>query len=156
MSFLSRFWRSLKGMFITRQPVRYSGTGPNVSVSAFVKETKQQGALTREEALERQRQILDTMKSSEFGAKISAAARLMLEGAPREAITAYEQIAIAHPDRIGECQAGIGAAHYFLGNYETAIEFYQKALANGADPQMMQDNVDEAEEAMAKQDRQRR
>ena len=94
------------------------------------------------------------MNSSEFGAKISAAARVMLGGAPREAIAAYEQIAIVHPDEIGTCQAGIGAAHYFLGDYEKAIEFYQKALANGADRRMMQDNIDEAREAIEKRNRQ--
>jgi len=64
------------------------------------------------------------------------------------ALAVYEQIAFAHPDIIGTCQAGIGAAHYFLGDYETAIEFYQKARANGQDRRLMQEGIDEAREAI--------
>ena len=153
---LKRIFVNLKRIFVKRQPIRYIRDGANVTAMAFVTDTKQKGTLTREEALEMQQQILSVMNSSDFGVKISAASRLLLGGAHQEAIAAYEQIASAHPDRIGICQIGIGAAHYFLGNYEIAIDFYERALANGEDPTTIDDNIEEARQAIAKLDHHRR
>jgi tetratricopeptide (TPR) repeat protein len=81
--------------------------------------------------------------------KMSTASWLMLDGAYNEAIALYDQIAVDYPDEIGACLDGIGAAHYFLRNYETAIEFYERALANGADPFGIVESIAEARNAIA-------
>lgn len=82
--------------------------------------------------------------------KMNAAARLMTGGAFKECVAAYEEIARQHPEAQGDCCGQIGAAYFFLGDYETAILYYEKALAHGADPSMMADNIEEAQEALGR------
>jgi predicted GNAT family acetyltransferase len=41
----------------------------------------------------------------------------------------------------------MGAAYFFLGEYEKAITCYTQAIKHGVDEAMMQDNIDEAREA---------
>ena len=88
--------------------------------------------------------LSDTAASSDHNAKINAAARLMTGRAYPECIQAYAAIANAHPEELGLCEAQIGAAYFFLGQYENAISFYQSAERNGADARMMKFNLDEA------------
>ena len=48
----------------------------------------------------------------------------------------------------GDAESQIGAAHYFLGDFHKAIEFYVAARTHGADESMMDDNLWEACEAL--------
>jgi hypothetical protein len=66
-----------------------------------------------------------------------------------EAIAAYEAIAADFPHRRGDAESQIGAAYYFKGDYIRAIELYVAARENGADSDMMDDNIWEAVETLA-------
>lgn len=88
------------------------------------------------------------VSETDQSAKVNAAARLLLSKKFEEAIVAYEKIAREHPDSRGECESQIGAAHFFLGNFQRAISHYESARANGADSSMMQDNIQEAQQAL--------
>lgn len=88
--------------------------------------------------------------TTDVSQKINAAARLLTSGAHQEAAEAYRTIAEAHPEERGTCYSQIGAALYFLKEYQTAIEWYKAAENHGADPRMMKDNIEEALEAIAR------
>ncbi len=81
--------------------------------------------------------------------ELRSAAMLMADGKYEETIAAYSAIADQDPSSVGVCHSQIGAAHYFLGQYETAIKHYEIALQNGANESMMNDNIVEAREAIA-------
>ena len=91
--------------------------------------------------------VADT--SDPVSTKINRAAGLLLNRRYEDAIVAYTAIAEVHPDRQDTAYSQIGAACYFLGRYQEAIDWYEKALAHGADASMMQDNIQEAQEAIA-------
>jgi tetratricopeptide (TPR) repeat protein len=73
---------------------------------------------------------------------INFAARLMDNEQYNEAIAYFSAIAIQYPHEQGLCECQIGAAYYFLGDYEQAIEYYLAAREHGED--MMDDNIWEA------------
>ncbi|MEQ9072757.1 MAG: tetratricopeptide repeat protein [Sandaracinaceae bacterium] len=79
---------------------------------------------------------------------VNAAAALMLDRRFDESRRAYLAVAEQFPERRGDAYSQVGAACYFLGEYAVAIEWYERALAHGADPSMMRDNIDEAREAL--------
>lgn len=78
----------------------------------------------------------------------NAASALMLDRKFVECIAAYEAFAQKYPHRRGDADSQIGAAHYFLGDFHKAIEFYVSARTHGADESMMDDNIWEACEAL--------
>jgi TolA-binding protein len=81
---------------------------------------------------------------------INAAAGLMLDRKYAEAIIAYQDVIARFPSRRGTAESQIGAAHYFLGDFQKAIEFYVAAREHGEDASMMDDNIWEATEALVK------
>lgn len=83
-------------------------------------------------------------------AEANHASGLMLDRKYAECIAAYEALAAKYPERRGDADSQIGAAHYFLGDFHKAIEFYVSARKNGADESMMDDNLWEACEALVK------
>jgi hypothetical protein len=83
-------------------------------------------------------------------AEANYASGLMLDRKYAECIAAYEALAAKYPERRGDADSQIGAAHYFLGDFHKAIEFYVSARKNGADESMMDDNLWEACEALVK------
>src|SRR5262249_35843697 len=88
---------------------------------------------------------------SDYTKKVNAAGRLWMKGDYRGVLDAYTRMAEEHPDHLGDCQGQIGAAHFLLGNIETAIEFYERALENGAENRRtVEENLKEAREALAK------
>jgi tetratricopeptide (TPR) repeat protein len=107
------------------------------------------------DAGERRTSMARIMRSADFGAKVSTADWLMLENNHKGAIALYDQIAIDHPQEAAICLRCVGAAHYFLGNFETAIEFYQKALAAGEDAEIIAADIDEARDAIMMRDQPR-
>ncbi|MDQ3035527.1 MAG: tetratricopeptide repeat protein [Myxococcota bacterium] len=82
--------------------------------------------------------------------RINEAARLMTSGDYEACAAAYHAIAESHPEERGTCWSQIGAALYFMGRYEEAIQWYEAALREGADASDMRDNIDEARAALAK------
>jgi tetratricopeptide (TPR) repeat protein len=112
-------------------------------------------SLSDEEAASLQQQFLKEhgLAEGEVSEKVNAAARLLVAGKHREAIVAYTAIMEEHPDETGTCESQIGAAYYFLGEYETAISHYETAKENDADEEMMDDNIEEAREAIEKKAR---
>jgi TolA-binding protein len=80
--------------------------------------------------------------------RINAAAGLMLEKRYAEAEAAYQVIAQTSPPDRADALAQIGVARFFLGQYADAIAFYEQALAAGADAGMMNDNIQEARQAL--------
>ena len=106
--------------------------------------------LTLEQAAEVQAAILAQIgETDDRTTKINLAAQLLVGRHFEGAIQAYESIARDYPDEQATAQSQIGAAKYFLGRYEEAIGHYESARELGADPDMMQDNIDEAREALA-------
>lgn len=82
--------------------------------------------------------------------RIDEAARLMTSSQYDAAASAYHAIAESHPEVRGACWSQIGTALYFLGRHEEAIQWYEAAAREGADPDMMRENVDEARAAIAR------
>ena len=91
----------------------------------------------------------NTVGDSE-SARINAAARLMTSRKFDECIAAYRAIAADFPASAGECEGQVGAALYFKGDYEGALTAYVAGRDQGADAEMMDDNIWEAIEAIAK------
>ncbi len=89
-----------------------------------------------------------TPQGDDAHAKINAAARLMTSRQFDPCIHAYQQIATQHPEHAATCHAQIGAALFFLAQYELAISHYEWAKQNGADPRMMDENIAEAQQAL--------
>jgi tetratricopeptide (TPR) repeat protein len=88
---------------------------------------------------------------SSFSSWVNEAGRHLMKGDFEGALRIYESMAEAFPDRLGECQGHIGAAHHAMGRHQTAIEFYEKALATGADDEdMVRENLKEARRDLAK------
>lgn len=116
----------------------------------------QPDAPSSEAAGERQKAMERIMRKADFSTKISTADWLLLENNHNGAIALYDRIAVDHPDRIGFCLRSIGAAHYFLGDYETAIEFYEKALGRGEDAEIIAADIAEARDAIVMRDQGRR
>lgn len=123
---------------------------------AFLSGALQQSAPSSQDACERRAAMTKVMRNADFRTKIATADWLLLEDNYNGAIALYDRIAADHPDEIGVCLRCVGAAHYFLGNYETAIEFYQKALASGEDADMIAADISEAHDAIFMRDQDRR
>jgi tetratricopeptide (TPR) repeat protein len=118
------------------------------SVSAFIGAPGK--GISREEAQRLQAVFLDHLTASDDSAAINAAAKLLVGGHYQEAIAAYTRIGEKWPERRDDCESQIGAAHFFLGEYEVAIQHYEEARKLGADPSMMEDNIVEARDAIKK------
>lgn len=86
--------------------------------------------------------------SDALSQQINAAASLMLDRRYDDCIAAYRTLAEAHPDQRGLAYGQIGAALYFLGRYEEAIQHYEQAMAHGEDPATMRENIQEARDAL--------
>jgi tetratricopeptide (TPR) repeat protein len=97
-----------------------------------------------EEAKQLRESFLAIAEQDDESAAFNAASDLMLSKAFSECIQAYKQLSEKYPNRQGDCYSQIGAAYYFLEDYEQAIRFYVLARDSGADEDMMDDNIWEA------------
>lgn len=132
---------------------RAEDEGSVASASVFVSNDPSKG-VSLEQAAEMQREVLEALDDSNLpvSQKMNEAAKLLTGGAFRESIAAFERIMRLHPERTADCLGNMGAAYFFLDEFETAIDHYQRARDAGADAGMMADNIQEAEEAIAKRD----
>jgi tetratricopeptide (TPR) repeat protein len=107
--------------------------------------------MTHEEALNLQTDLLKQLELGNSAKAINAAATMMMKKMYNEAIAAYQHIAEKFPKEKGTAHGQIGAAHFFKGDYEKAIEYYVSARSNGEHAGMMDDNIWEACETLYKQ-----
>lgn len=82
--------------------------------------------------------------------RMAAATKLLTGKRYKECIEAYRRVGADHPERWGDCLANMGAAYFFLGDFEKAIACYTQAIKHGVDVAMMQDNIDEARDAQSR------
>jgi tetratricopeptide (TPR) repeat protein len=144
-------------MMLARQSTRpCERAGSTADWNAFLSGVLQQSAPSSPVASEQREAVARIMESSDFCAKTSVADWLLFEKNHDGAIALYDRIAADHPAETGFCLRSIGTVHYFLGNYETAIDFYQKALAEGEDPEIIAADISEARDAITMRDQQRR
>jgi tetratricopeptide (TPR) repeat protein len=117
--------------------------GLHVNLMALV--SKAHG-LDAERAQELQARFLEGINAPEASVEtaINIASQLSLSGAYREAIAAYEQISERFPNRSATCKNNIGAAYFFLGEYETALRYYVEAGEAGEHAQRIEYNIWEA------------
>lgn len=66
----------------------------------------------------------------------------------QQAVEHYQQLANNFPQKKGLYLSQVGAAYYFLNDFNQAIDYYVQAKENGADDSMMDDNIWEACEAI--------
>lgn len=124
----------------------WNGNDDKEQVWGFVSD--QPGGMSMDEARGLQDKVLQVMQTNDVSAKINMAAQLLTGGEYHEAIRAYEQIKHQHPEEAALCESQIGAAFFFLADYETAIQHYETAKSLGADSQMMDMNILEAQDKL--------
>ncbi len=97
--------------------------------------------------------LRDKMDEQTYNNRFNQACRLVPKGQYAEALVEFEAIKIATPDQSvkGTCDNQIGVCHFFLGDYQRAIEAYTSSIENGFDAGMAQDNIWEAYEVLYKQ-----
>ncbi len=110
--------------------------------------SEQPGGMSMGDAKNIQDRVLQLMETNDVNAKINGAAQLMTEGEFDACIQAYAHIKNAHPEQAALCESQVGAAEFFKGNFDNAIQHYQLAKSLGADEGMMDMNIAEAEEKM--------
>lgn len=84
-----------------------------------------------------------------MNAKLNGAAQLLNAQRYDECIAAYQAVADQHPEARATCHGQIGACYFFKGEFSMAIQNYVTAKEYGASPGIMDDNIQEAQEAMA-------
>lgn len=79
----------------------------------------------------------------------NAACSMLLSGMFAESISAFLQVLRRLPDYAAQCYNNIGAAHFFLRQYEPAIDAYRLAWQAGANAQRIEYNIWEACQQLA-------
>lgn len=99
--------------------------------------------LSLEEASEMQQAFVQAMSDENIGSAqlINLAGKLLTGQQFEEAIKVYENIVFRFPDETAQCLNAIGACHYYLENYETAIRYYMNALNAGELKERVEYNV---------------
>jgi tetratricopeptide (TPR) repeat protein len=141
---------SLEDLNLEGKNVQIEEKGDSITVSVFVKgnnsSTIKGESLSKEEIVALRNKFLaefdGDMKDEDQA--INFAARLMDNEQYNQAIAYFSAIAIQYPHEQGLCECQIGAAYYFLGDYEQAIEYYLAAREHGMNEDMMDDNIWEA------------
>jgi hypothetical protein len=93
--------------------------------------------------------FLENVELDDVAKEFNVASGLMLDRKFPECIAEYERLAAKYPTRAAQCLSQIGAARFFLGEYDAAIFAYVKAREGGEDEEMMDDNLWEACEKAA-------
>ena len=120
--------------------------GDKAAVWAKVNENDP-SSLPHEEAAKLAAQSAAVLSSGTIEQRMAAATKLLTGKRYKECIEAYRRVGADHPERWGDCLANMGAAYFFLSDFEKAIACYTQAIKHGVDEEMMQDNIAEAREA---------
>jgi len=96
----------------------------------------------------------EKMDPDEYNSSFNKACRLIPQRQYTEAITMFESIRGNSADAYekGSCENQIGACHFFLGDFEKALEFYIKSFHSGYDKRVIDYNIWEACEELMKID----
>lgn len=141
---------NLKDLNLEGKNVHIEEDDDSITVSVFVKgnnsPTIKGESLSNEEIIALRNKFLTEFQGnmSNEDEAINFAARLMENEQYTVAIAYFSAIAIQYPHEQGLCESQIGAAYYFLGDYDRAIEYYLQACTSGMNPYMMEDNIWEA------------
>lgn len=108
--------------------------------------------LTLEEANEKNEKYLSKNQEpqNDENSLMRQASSALTKGEFEKSIELYQKLANDYPEKKGLYLSQVGAAHYFLGDFTKAIEYYIKARDIGADSNMIDDNIWEACEAVYK------
>ncbi|MDH5399656.1 MAG: tetratricopeptide repeat protein [Cyclobacteriaceae bacterium] len=85
-------------------------------------------------------------------ALVRQASSLCTSGEFSKSLDLYLQLAEDYPNSKGLYLSQVGVNYYFLNDFNAAIDYYLKALDEGADSSMMDDNIWEACEALFNND----
>ncbi|MNU83702.1 Tetratricopeptide repeat protein [compost metagenome] len=98
--------------------------------------------------------LKDKMDADEYNSAFNQACRMIPKGQYTEAIEVFESIRESSTDAYekGSCDNQIGACHFFLGDFEKALEFYNKSFQSGYDKDVNDYNIWEACEELMKID----
>jgi tetratricopeptide (TPR) repeat protein len=123
------------------------GSDEEVDVDVYYHIDPAQGH-TAEMAAALQREYLECLQMDSRAGMFNAVHQMLTAGLYRECIQAYLNLARRYPGEAGGCYGNIGAAYYFLGEFELAISYYELAREHGADEGMMNENIHEARRAL--------
>jgi tetratricopeptide (TPR) repeat protein len=101
-----------------------------------------------------QNELQGKMNTKDYNNAFNQACRLVPKGQYAEALVIFEQVKASATDveKKGTCDNQIGVCHFFMGEYEKAIESYVSSSKNGFDKDMADDNVWEACEKLMKKE----
>lgn len=80
--------------------------------------------------------------------ELRRAATAMAEARYVEALELYRAICQQYPAHAAIAASQVGAAYFFLQRFALAIQWYEYSGQLGCDPQMVRDNLVEANEAL--------
>ncbi|MFC6095548.1 tol-pal system YbgF family protein [Flavobacterium qiangtangense] len=112
------------------------------------------GQLSMEDIEKIQLSLKDNMDAATYNSVFNQACRLIPKKQYNEAIALFSAIAENSTDTVekGSCESQIGVCHFFLGDYEKALEFYIKSYNTGYDEEMADFNIWEVCEKLMKAD----
>ncbi|MNJ86160.1 hypothetical protein D3C87_36470 [compost metagenome] len=112
------------------------------------------GKLSMEEIEKIQLSLKDKMDGEVYHSVFNQACRLIPQKQYTEAIALFESIRENSTDtnEKGSCESQIGVCHFFLGNFEKALDFYTLSLLSGFDKRVNDYNIWEACEELMKID----
>lgn len=110
--------------------------------------------VSMEQMEEIQLYLKDKMDADEYNSAFNQACRLIPKMQYTEAITQFESIREHSTDAYekGSCDNQIGACYFFLGDFEKALECYNKSFHYGYDKDVNDYNIWEACEELMKID----
>lgn len=110
--------------------------------------------LSMEEMEQIQELLEDNMDADEYHSAFNQACRLIPKRRYAEAILQFTSIRETTADSYekASCENLIGACHFFLGDFEKALECYTESFHSGYDKEVMDYNVWEVCEELMKRD----
>jgi|GEM_PF-1767485 len=119
---------------------------------SFFKKKKPSITLEEGNAINQEYAAANPVPPDQENALLRQASSLMTSRKFQESIQVYHQMADQFPEKRGLYLSQIGANYYFMGEFQMAMDYYVKGLEAGADKRMMDDNIWEAVEELAKGD----
>jgi tetratricopeptide (TPR) repeat protein len=112
------------------------------------------GKLSMEELEQIQLSLKDKMDPEVYDSVFNRACRLIPQKQYAEAILLFESIREHSTDAYeqGSCESQIGVCHFFLGDFEKALDFYTRSFHSGYDKRVNDYNIWEACEELIKID----
>lgn len=120
----------------------------HVSVYGHVSNDPMVGAMSQKEAASLQSLVTHSIYAgADQDTLVNLGGKLLMSQKYIEAIEVFTELGERFEGRRGDAANNIGAAYFFLRQYDEAIVWYQRSLAYGFDAGMVRDNILEAEQA---------